>query len=104
MAEKAGAVLLTSGVWLAPTGEKAVALLAAQPAKRPGEYILDVTLVSELPLPPGLRLSVRWAEGRRTARVRADATARVRGVPAYAIEALQAGDAGALLIQIDQAS
>ena len=67
----------------------AVVLVAAQPDPRqPSTYLLDATVVAERPLRQPLRLVARWQGGERTAAVDPGAGARLRGIPATALQAL----------------
>jgi hypothetical protein len=82
---------------------RAVVLLAAQPdPRRPASYLLDATIVPQEPLDQPLLLTVQWQGERRTAVVSESYRARLQGIPAEAVQALQAGDQGALLVQIEK--
>lgn len=75
-------------------GGRVLVLLAAQadPA-RPGICRVEATVVPERPLAGPLRLILSWQGGRRTARFSVAGRARLRSVPAAALQALR-GEAG----------
>lgn len=83
---------------------RVVVLLATQPdPRRPAQFQLDATVVPERPLGQAVRLVVRWRGGHRSARVNGAGCARLRGIPASAVQALQGGDQQALLLQVEKA-
>lgn len=97
-----GGLLLTSPLLhLVPEG-RAVVLLAVQPdAAHPDRCHLEATVVPEGTLPERSRLVVQWQGGRRSARLDSAGRARLGGVPLAAIQALQAGEAEALLVRVE---
>jgi len=69
---------------------------------RPDRCRLEATVVPEGTLPAGLRLVVRWPGGRRSTRLDGAGCGRLSGIPLAALQALQAGEAGALLVEIER--
>lgn len=99
-----GHLLLTSSIGEVD-GRRAVVLLAAQPdPQHPAEYLLEATVVPERPLDQKLRMVLEWQGGRRTAVVGNGSQARWRGIPAAALQALQAGDQQALVLRLEKAT
>ena len=85
-------------------GERAIVLLAGQPERcHPDRYVLEATIVPERSLGQGLCLVARWKGGRQTARVNRAGQARLQGIPAGVVEAVQGGDPQAFLLEIERA-
>jgi hypothetical protein len=100
-ARRQGALLLTTPP-LALDDGRAVVLVALQPdPARPDAYALEATVVPDKPLRRALRLSFRWASGRRSTLVDEMGCARCTDIPAGPVQAWQRGDRGALQLELE---
>jgi hypothetical protein len=95
-------LLLTSPVLHLSEGRAVVLLSVQRERARPDRCRLEATVVPEGTLPAGLRLVARWPGGRRSARLDGAGCGRLSGIPLAAVQALQAGEAGALLVEIER--
>ena len=103
MNERANRALFLTTPVLSLGDGRAIVLLSALPdSTHPERCCLEATVVAEGLLPEGLRLVVRWAGGQRWARLHGAGPVRLTGIPLASLQALQAGESEALLVEIER--